>query len=112
MEAIIEDAAIKAHLFAALEAIVRPDAIIGSNTSSLAITMLASGFKHPERFVGIHFFNPAPVMKLVEVVAGAATDAAVVDLVQRTAQAWGKVAVAVADVPGFIVNRVARPFYR
>lgn len=111
IEAIIEDAAIKAALFAQVEAIVSPDAIIASNTSSLPISRLARTLKKPEHFVGMHFFNPAPAMKLVEVIAGAATYPEVADAVRQTAQAWGKVAIPVADVPGFIVNRVARPFY-
>jgi 3-hydroxybutyryl-CoA dehydrogenase len=111
IEAIIEDAAVKTALFEQLEAIVRPDAIIASNTSSLPISRLARHLKHPERFVGMHFFNPAPVMKLVEIIAGAATSADVALRVQTIASAWGKISVPVADVAGFIVNRVARPFY-
>lgn len=111
IEAIIEDAAIKAELFGRIEAVVASDAILASNTSSIPISRLARGLAKPERFIGMHFFNPAPVMKLVEVVAGAATDADVVARVSETARAWGKVAIPVADVPGFIVNRVARPFY-
>lgn len=111
IEAIIEDAAIKGALFGRIEDVVSDEAIIASNTSSIPISRLARGLAHPERFVGMHFFNPAPVMKLVEVVAGAATDPAVVERVTATAKSWGKVAIPVADVPGFIVNRVARPFY-
>jgi 3-hydroxybutyryl-CoA dehydrogenase len=111
IEAIIEDATIKGDLFSRLEAVVRDDAIIASNTSSIPISRLARAFTHPERFIGMHFFNPAPVMKLVEVVAGAATDPGVVEHVTETGKNWGKVAIPVADVPGFIVNRVARPFY-
>lgn len=111
IEAIIEDAAIKGELFEQLEAVVAPDAIIATNTSSLPVSRLARGLKQAHRFVGMHFFNPATVMKLVEVVAGAASDRQVCADVLATAQAWDKVAIAVADVPGFIVNRVARPFY-
>ena len=111
IEAIIEDSAIKAALFAQLEAVVAPDAILASNTSSLPISRLARGLAHPERFVGMHFFNPATAMKLVEVIAGAATAPEVAARVAETASAWGKVAIPVADVPGFIVNRVARPYY-
>lgn len=111
IEAIVEDLQVKADLFARVEAIVSRDAAIASNTSSLPIARLARGLARPERFVGMHFFNPATVMKLVEVVAGPATDPAVVARTVATAKAWGKVAVPVADVPGFIVNRVARPFY-
>ncbi|MGE4303208.1 MAG: 3-hydroxyacyl-CoA dehydrogenase NAD-binding domain-containing protein [Novosphingobium sp.] len=111
VEAIIEDAGIKAALFADLEAIVAPDAIIATNTSSLPISRLARGLNAPQRFAGMHFFNPATVMKLVEVVAGAATSPEIVSRIVATAQQWGKIAIPVADVPGFIVNRVARPFY-
>jgi 3-hydroxybutyryl-CoA dehydrogenase len=111
IEAIIEDAVIKGELFGRLEAVVRDDAVIASNTSSIPIARLARGLAHPERFIGMHFFNPAPVMKLVEVVAGPATDPAIVERVTAVAQGWGKIAIPVADVPGFIVNRVARPFY-
>lgn len=111
IEAIIEDAGIKGQLFERLEAVLASDAIIATNTSSLPISRLARGLKHPSRFVGMHFFNPATLMKLVEVISGAATDAAVCDRVAATAKAWGKVAIPVADVPGFIVNRVARPYY-
>lgn len=111
IEAIIEDAGIKAQLFAQLEAIVAPGAVMASNTSSLPIARLARGLVHPGRFLGMHFFNPPTVMKLVEVIAGPATDTAVAESVIATAKAWGKVSIPVADVPGFIVNRVARPFY-
>ncbi|WP_066601419.1 3-hydroxyacyl-CoA dehydrogenase NAD-binding domain-containing protein [Sphingobium cupriresistens] len=111
IEAIIEDAGIKEQLFERIETIVAPDAIIATNTSSLPISRLARGLKQPERFVGMHFFNPATVMKLVEVISGAATDPAVAARIVATAESWGKVAIPVADVPGFIVNRVARPFY-
>jgi 3-hydroxybutyryl-CoA dehydrogenase len=111
VEAIIEDAAIKGDLFARLEAVLAPTAAIATNTSSLPVTALAAGMKTPARFLGMHFFNPAPVMKLVEVVSGAATDPALAAAVTDLAAAWGKVAVRVRDVPGFIVNRVARPYY-
>lgn len=111
IDAIIEDAGVKGQLFERIEAIVALDAIIATNTSSLPISRLARGLKHPERFVGMHFFNPATAMKLVEVISGAATDTAVAGRIKATAESWGKVAIPVADVPGFIVNRVARPFY-
>lgn len=111
IEAIIEDVDIKRQLFNQLESIVGNDTILASNTSSLPIARLARTLKLPGRFVGMHFFNPATVMKLVEVVAGPATDPAVAHSVRETAESWGKVAIPVADVPGFIVNRVARPFY-
>ena len=111
IEAIIEDAGIKAKLFETLEAVIAPDAIIATNTSSLPISRLARSLRVPERFVGMHFFNPATVMKLVEVIAGAATGAGIVSRIVATARSWGKIAIPVADVPGFIVNRVARPYY-
>ena len=111
IEAIVEDEEIKTSLFVALEAVVSPDAVIATNTSSLAVSRLGRGLKRPGRFIGMHFFNPATVMKLVEVIAGAATEAEVVARIVATAEKWGKAAIPVADVPGFIVNRVARPFY-
>ena len=111
IEAIVEDAAIKSELFERLETIVAPDAVIATNTSSLPISRLARQFHNPRRFVGMHFFNPATVMKLVEVIGGVATDPTVASRAAATANAWGKVAIPVADVPGFIVNRVARPYY-
>ncbi|NKJ40635.1 3-hydroxyacyl-CoA dehydrogenase NAD-binding domain-containing protein [Novosphingobium sp. SG720] len=111
IEAIVEDLAIKQGLFAALEANMRSDAVIASNTSSLSIARLARGLAHPGRFMGMHFFNPATAMKLVELVSGPATDPAVAARVADVAKRWGKVGVPVTDVPGFIVNRVARPFY-
>ena len=111
IEAIIEDLAIKRALFAEIEQIVAPEAILASNTSSISLTALARDLAHPGRCVGMHFFNPAPVMKLVEVVSGLATDHAVADHVFRLARAWGKVPVHTTSTPGFIVNRVARPYY-
>jgi 3-hydroxybutyryl-CoA dehydrogenase len=111
IEAIVEREEAKADLFRALETLLAVDAIIATNTSSLSISQLAKTLTRPERFVGMHFFNPAPVMKLVEIVGGDRSDRAVIDAVAAAATSWGKSAVAVADVPGFIVNRVARPFY-
>lgn len=111
IEAIIEDLAAKQALFAQLEQHVHDAAIVASNTSSLSIARLARGLARPQRFIGMHFFNPATVMKLVEVVSGPETDPAIADRIGTIARRWGKVAVPVADVPGFIVNRVARPFY-
>jgi len=111
IEAIVERMDIKHALFNEMEYRVGPDVILASNTSSLSLTALARGLKHPERVVGMHFFNPAPVMKLVEVVSGAATDPDVAQITADTARAWGKVAVHARSTPGFIVNRVARPFY-
>lgn len=111
VEAILEDLDVKRKLFADLEAIVAPEAILGSNTSSISITSIARDLQRPERFVGMHFFNPAPVMKLVEVISGVATSSDVANCVFATATAWGKVAVHAKSTPGFIVNRVARPYY-
>ena len=111
IEAIAEDPAAKGRLFQTLEVICHSDAIFASNTSSLSITALAAGLKQPERLVGMHFFNPAPVMALVEVVRGLASAPEVVETVRATAEAWGKTAVVCRSTPGFIVNRIARPFY-
>lgn len=111
IEAIIEDLAIKQTLFKQLEALVQPQTILATNTSSISISSIAAALAKPERVVGMHFFNPAPVMKLVEVVSGAATSTEVAQTVFDTAQAWGKTAVYCRSTPGFIVNRVARPFY-
>lgn len=111
IEAIVEDAAVKRALFERIEASVADDAVIATNTSSLAVTSLAAGLKRPSRFLGLHFFNPAPAMKLVEVIAGAETDASLAASAKSLMEAWGKTAVIARDVPGFIVNRVARPFY-
>jgi 3-hydroxybutyryl-CoA dehydrogenase len=111
VEAIVENLEIKRGLFAQLEAICGDDCILASNTSSLSITSLAATLKRPERVAGLHFFNPAPVMALVEIVAGLASDKAVLDCLYATAKAWGKKPVHTKSTPGFIVNRVARPFY-
>ena len=106
----VECADVKGELFARLERLA-PEAILATNTSSLSVTALAAGLARPERFAGLHFFNPAPIMKLVEVVAGARTDPAIAARLLDAARAWGKHAVLARDVPGFIVNRLARPFY-
>jgi 3-hydroxybutyryl-CoA dehydrogenase len=111
VEAIVEDLGIKRELFSALEGLLAEDAILASNTSSLSITALGAALARPGRLVGMHFFNPVPVMKLVEVVHGLASEPDVTATVLATAQAWGKRAVRVASTPGFIVNRVARPYY-
>jgi 3-hydroxybutyryl-CoA dehydrogenase len=111
VEAIVEDLEVKRKVLRELEVIVAPTAVIASNTSSISITSLAAGMKHPGRIVGMHFFNPAPILPLVEVVSGLATDRATADLVYDTARAWGKVPVHAKSTPGFIVNRCARPFY-
>ena len=111
MGAIVEDLAVKRTLLRELEVVVGPDAILASNTSSLSITALAAGMKHPGRVAGMHFFNPAPLLPLVEVVSGLATDPDVADVIYATALAWGKSPVHAQSTPGFIVNRCARPFY-
>ncbi len=111
VEAIVEDLAIKRNLFSELEVVVTPDAILATNTSSLSITALAAGMKHPGRVAGMHFFNPAPLMPLVEVVSGLATETDVAKSLYATALAWGKTPVHAQSTPGFIVNRCARPFY-
>jgi 3-hydroxybutyryl-CoA dehydrogenase len=111
IEAIVEDLAAKLRLFETIEIFLHADAIFASNTSSLSITTLAATLKHPERMVGMHFFNPAHVMALVEVIRGLATAPEVVETVTATARAWGKTAVECRSTPGFVVNRIARPFY-
>ena len=111
VEAIAEDVTAKRDLFARLENVVTPECILASNTSSLSITTLGTGLEHPGRVVGMHFFNPVPLMPLVEVVSGLATDPGVAATIHATAAAWGKTPVHAASTPGFIVNRCARPFY-
>ncbi|MBT1188182.1 3-hydroxyacyl-CoA dehydrogenase [Streptomyces sp. CJ_13] len=111
IEAVVEDVTVKRALFAALEEVVSPDALLATNTSSLSVTELAAGLAHPGRFLGLHFFNPAPLLPLVEVVSGFATDAAAAARAYATVLGWGKTPVRCADTPGFIVNRIARPFY-
>jgi 3-hydroxybutyryl-CoA dehydrogenase len=111
VEAIVENLEVKRKLFAELEALVGPQTILATNTSSLSISAIASGLKHPGRVLGMHFFNPAPILPLVEVISGLATDPAVAATVFDTAAAWGKSPVHATSTPGFIVNRCARPFY-
>ncbi len=111
IEAAPESLALKQELFGALDRMCGPDTILASNTSSLSITALGAATKRPERVAGMHFFNPAPVMALVEVVAGQRTDPAVTAAIADLARAMGKTPVQARDTPGFIVNRVARPFY-
>jgi 3-hydroxybutyryl-CoA dehydrogenase len=111
IEAIVEDVGAKRELFARIENVVDRGCILASNTSSISITALAAGMKRPERVVGMHFFNPAPVMPLVEIVSGLATSPDVAATTFATATAWGKMPVHASSTPGFIVNRCARPFY-
>ncbi|MCG3766113.1 3-hydroxyacyl-CoA dehydrogenase [Vibrio cincinnatiensis] len=111
IEAIVEDLAAKQSLFRDLEAICEENCLLASNTSSISITSIASALTQPERFVGLHFFNPAPLMKLVEVVRGIATNDETCNTAKVWAESCGKHAVVTRSLPGFIVNRVARPFY-
>ncbi len=111
IEAVLEDIVVKRRLFAALEAVVAKDCVLATNTSSLSITAIAAGCTHAERVVGIHFFNPAAVLPLVEVVPGLATDRAVLERASAVVESWKKKVVVASDTPGFIVNRIARPFY-
>lgn len=111
IEAIVESLQAKQGLYAELEGIVGDDCIFGTNTSSISVTAIGAALKRPQRLAGLHFFNPAPVMALVEIVSGLATDPAVAATLFATATAWGKTAVHAKSTPGFIVNRVARPYY-
>ncbi|GAU66621.1 3-hydroxyadipyl-CoA dehydrogenase PaaH [Streptomyces sp. NBRC 110611] len=111
IEAILEQLPAKQELFAALEDIVADGCLLATNTSSLAVTAVAGRLRRPGRCVGMHFFNPAPLLPLVEVVSGFATEEAAATAAYDTAAAWGKKPVRCADTPGFLVNRIARPFY-
>lgn len=111
IEAIVEKLEIKKSVFKNLEETVKETCILGSNTSSLPITAIASACAHPERVMGIHFFNPAPLMALVEVIPALQTNHDLVPLVKNLLVDWGKQPVIAKDTPGFIVNRIARPFY-
>ena len=111
IEAIIEQLAAKQQLLRALEAIVPSTTILASNTSSLSIAALAGACARSERVVGVHFFNPAPVMPLVEIIPAISTSADVIASARALVTAWGKTTVLAADTPGFLVNRVARSFY-
>jgi len=110
-EAIIEDLEKKKDQFARLEAIVSKDCFLATNTSSLSIASISAALDKPDRFLGVHFFNPAPLMKLVEIIPGISTDAGIQKDVSRFISEWEKTTVLATDTPGFIVNRVARPFY-
>lgn len=111
IEAIVERLEPKQALLRQLEAVLAPDAVLATNTSSISITAVAQGLQHPRRVVGWHFFNPAPRMKLVEIIRGVETDPALVPVLRALSAAWGKTPVEAPNAPGFIVNRVARPFY-
>jgi len=111
IEAIVENLEVKKKVFAQLETLVSADCVIASNTSSLSITSIAASLEKPERCIGIHFFNPAPLMKLVEVIPAVQTADTVTKTAVETIKNWGKTVAVAKDTPGFIVNRVARPFY-
>ncbi len=111
IEAIVENLDAKRALFQQLEAIVSVDCVLATNTSSISVTAIANGLAHPGRLVGMHFFNPVPLMKLVEVVSGLHTEHRVAEAIFDLSRAWGKVPVHARSTPGFIVNRIARPFY-
>ncbi len=111
IEAVVEDLGVKGDLLALIEQVLDADAIVATNTSSLSITAIASRCKRPERVVGTHFFNPPTVMPLVEIVPGLVSGDEVIASVRALIDAWGKTTVLASDTPGFIVNRVARPFY-
>lgn len=111
IEAVLEKLEVKHQIFQQLEQANNPETILASNTSSIPITRIAAPLRYPERLLGLHFFNPAHIMKLVEVIAGAATDSNVVNTAKAFAEKLGKQTIVAKDSPGFIVNRVARPFY-
>jgi len=111
IEAVIEDAEVKRKVFCDLEGVVAGEAVLATNTSSLSVAGIAAGTERPERVVGMHFFNPVPAMRLVEVVTGPSTEPSAVRRVEEVAERLGKTPIRVSDTPGFVVNRVARPFY-
>jgi 3-hydroxybutyryl-CoA dehydrogenase len=111
IEAIIEDLEIKSHVFTQLEQIVPKGCILASNTSSLSIASIGASLSDPGKVIGIHFFNPAPLMPLVEIIPAVQTEEETLEKAKAIIDGWGKVTVLCKDTPGFIVNRVARPFY-
>jgi 3-hydroxybutyryl-CoA dehydrogenase len=111
VEAVIEDLEVKRRVFADLEAVVGRETVLATNTSSLSVAGIAAATERPERVVGMHFFNPVPAMRLVEIVGGPSTDASAARRAEEVAERLGKTPIRVSDTPGFIVNRVARPFY-
>lgn len=110
IEAALEDLELKRTIFAALDAAAPPTVVLATNTSALSVAAIARRTRHPERVIGLHFFNPAPVMPLVEIVVRSEASPAIVERAIRLMEAWGKTPVRCADTPGFIVNRVNRPF--
>ncbi len=111
IEAIVENMQVKRTVFQKMEEVVEPTCILASNTSSLSVSAIAAACQHPERVIGIHFFNPAPLMKLVEIIPAVQTSATTTQTARTLIDSWQKVTVLTKDTPGFIVNRVARPFY-
>lgn len=111
IEAIVEDIEQKQIAFRSMEAVVDEHTILASNTSSLSISAMGAHLQHPERILGVHFFNPAPLMRLVEIIPGLQTSPDVVNIGKKLIDGWGKTTVVAKDTPGFIVNRVARPYY-
>ena len=111
IEAIVENLDIKKAVFSELENLCKPSCALASNTSSLSITSIAAACKQPQKVLGVHFFNPATLMPLVEIIPGVATDLHLAEEVKKLTESWGKTCVMAKDTPGFIVNRVARPFY-
>ena len=111
IEAIVENSAAKKEIFCQIESIVSNDCVLATNTSSISITSLASCLKNPIRFIGIHFFNPAPIMPLVEIIPALQTNSNLVKEIHQLLLNWNKKPVVAKDTPGFIVNRIARPFY-
>ncbi len=111
IEAIIEDLTVKKSLFTELELYVAENCVLGTNTSSLSVSAIAAACRFPNRVVGIHFFNPPTLMKLVEIIPAVQTDLKIVETARKIMKQWGKTTVLAKDTPGFIVNRVARPFY-
>lgn len=111
IEAIVENIEIKQAVFHHIETVVSDDCVLASNTSSLSIASIASACERPQRVMGIHFFNPAPLMPLVEIVPALTTDENLLNETKKLIDTWGKITVLAKDTPGFIVNRIARPFY-
>lgn len=111
IEAVVEDLVVKQQLFSALEKVVKDDCIMASNTSSLSIASISSACQNPKRVIGIHFFNPATIMPLVEIIPSISTSEEVLSHSKTIIDSWGKITVVAKDTPGFIVNRIARPFY-
>ena len=111
IEAIVEEIEQKQIAFKSIETIVGSNAIIASNTSSLSISAMGAQMQHPERILGVHFFNPAPLMRLVEIIPALQTEPQFIEKARRLINSWGKTTVIAKDTPGFIVNRVARPYY-